>query len=285
LTQQNLIQQRQNRRRRSSQQPQPLPALILWLLQRHISLIWLATLAILIGSGTAAITTILDPDASVSSGGLPSVSSVSGVSTIASPAASAEATPLENFSTSTPTGLTPSPDVAKNPQRVSDAGRSPQLPQQRQVRSSQPASPQSAVGAIAVSCAAGCFLISQWMKPKTVSRRRVLFEPQPSTLGQPQPSAASEGAEMFSEASPTVSIAPAPRLPQSCTSSISFDIHAAPPQAEGIPVTGTAATATSSSPVEVTVLPSEQSHPLDWNEPSLADHLDLRHRRPLSYWL
>jgi uncharacterized membrane protein YdfJ with MMPL/SSD domain len=35
----------------------------------------------------------------------------------------------------------------------------------------------------------------------------------------------------------------------------------------------------------VTVVPTEQNHPLDWDEPSLADSLDLRQRRPLSHWL
>jgi hypothetical protein len=35
----------------------------------------------------------------------------------------------------------------------------------------------------------------------------------------------------------------------------------------------------------VTIVPEDQSHPLDWDEPSLADSLDLRQRRPLSYWL
>jgi hypothetical protein len=35
----------------------------------------------------------------------------------------------------------------------------------------------------------------------------------------------------------------------------------------------------------VMVVPSEQDHPLDWDEPSLADSLDLRQRRPLSHWL
>jgi uncharacterized membrane protein YdfJ with MMPL/SSD domain len=35
----------------------------------------------------------------------------------------------------------------------------------------------------------------------------------------------------------------------------------------------------------VTVVPAEQNHPLDWDEPSLADSLDLRQRRPLSHWL
>lgn len=37
--------------------------------------------------------------------------------------------------------------------------------------------------------------------------------------------------------------------------------------------------------VETEVLPADQSHPLDWDEPSLADSLDLRQRRPLSDWL
>jgi hypothetical protein len=38
-------------------------------------------------------------------------------------------------------------------------------------------------------------------------------------------------------------------------------------------------------PSAVTVLPKQQNHPLDWDEPSLADSLDLRQRRPLSHWL
>jgi hypothetical protein len=41
--------------------------------------------------------------------------------------------------------------------------------------------------------------------------------------------------------------------------------------------------ATQSPPV--TVIPKQQNHPLDWDEPSLADSLDLRQRRPLSHWL
>lgn len=35
----------------------------------------------------------------------------------------------------------------------------------------------------------------------------------------------------------------------------------------------------------VTVVPKQQNHPLDWDEPSLADSLDMRQRRPLSHWL
>lgn len=35
----------------------------------------------------------------------------------------------------------------------------------------------------------------------------------------------------------------------------------------------------------VIVVSDQEHHPLDWDEPSLADHLDLRQKRPLSYWL
>jgi hypothetical protein len=35
----------------------------------------------------------------------------------------------------------------------------------------------------------------------------------------------------------------------------------------------------------VTVVPAEQSHPLDWDENSLVNAMDLRKRRPLSSWL
>lgn len=38
-------------------------------------------------------------------------------------------------------------------------------------------------------------------------------------------------------------------------------------------------------PVRATLVPEEESHPLDWDEPSLADNLDLRQQRPLSHWL
>ena len=37
--------------------------------------------------------------------------------------------------------------------------------------------------------------------------------------------------------------------------------------------------------VEASLVPPEISQPLDWDEPSLADSLDLRQRSPLSRWL
>jgi hypothetical protein len=40
-----------------------------------------------------------------------------------------------------------------------------------------------------------------------------------------------------------------------------------------------------SSEASVNIVPTDVIHPLDWEEPSLADSLDLRQKRPLSYWL
>lgn len=51
------------------------------------------------------------------------------------------------------------------------------------------------------------------------------------------------------------------------------------------PAQQSAANATNVQIAPVSVVPSQQSHPLDWNEPSLADHLDLRRRRSFSDWL
>jgi hypothetical protein len=35
---------------------------------------------------------------------------------------------------------------------------------------------------------------------------------------------------------------------------------------------------------DVNVVPTEESHPLDWGEENLAENLDIRYRRPLSFW-
>jgi hypothetical protein len=41
---------------------------------------------------------------------------------------------------------------------------------------------------------------------------------------------------------------------------------------------------TESPKPSVNVVPTEESHPLDWGEENLADNLDIRYRRPLSFW-
>jgi hypothetical protein len=99
---------------------------------------------------------------------------------------------------------------------------------------SNPAVPLLSFGAIALSCALGCLLLSKTARPTSYPVR--YKEPEPTAL--PQPSIAEFNNPDDSE----------PSKP-------------------------------------VTVVPKQQNHPLDWDEPSLADSLDLRQRRPLSHWL
>jgi hypothetical protein len=103
------------------------------------------------------------------------------------------------------------------------------------------------LGLVALSCAATSFFLSYRSRPKQVGNRSHL----PSKHR---------------------------RLPRHISSKTSFKR-----KAESTSSHQENHTFTQSAPV--TVLPSEQDHPLDWQEPSVADHLDLRQRRPLSYWL
>lgn len=239
------------------------------LIQRHPWLIWLVALSILVGSAAAAITTILDPDASILYS--------PGIAVVSPPPISppAEANRLEKLPTPTPTPAFP----VNSAHADADAATSLKPLRQRSNQPSDPsstASPRSAVGAIVLSCAAGCFLLSQWLKPRP-TRRRVLLESQPSSNKLKQIQHFSEQVQAGNPSAEDVMPVAAPTLPQLCAAPpVSFEpnsVLSEPPEA--LPA----------ETVEVTVLPIEQSHPLDWDEPSLADSLDLRQRRPLSYWL
>lgn len=233
---------------------------ILWL-QRHTLLIWLVALSLLMGAATAAIMTILDPNAS----------SEQAVPTVASPIpvpskriALEELSPAPSkIAETTPTHTYKRPDHNRS----------------HRLRATTPASPQSAVGAIALSCAAGCFLLSQWFKP-SAPKRHILFE----TQSQPSKQVRStqdqlldqtKSTKLASELPAPIELSPPPQPPVTVHLPISFNIA----------TVAQPATASSAPTPEITVLPDEQTHPLDWDEPSLADSLDLRQHRPLSYWL
>ncbi|HEY9657979.1 MAG TPA: hypothetical protein V6C65_05905, partial [Allocoleopsis sp.] len=64
--------------------------------------------------------------------------------------------------------------------------------------------------------------------------------------------------------------------------------HRTPPASPSVatePLVNPIQSAETSIPVRATLVSEEESHPLDWDEPSLADNLDLRQQRPLSHWL
>jgi hypothetical protein len=75
-----------------------------------------------------------------------------------------------------------------------------------------------------------------------------------------------------------------PAMRRSSSSVIGSQRSIASAQTPALPVVDPALES-AAIPVSVVLLPESQSHPLDWEEPSLADNLDLRQQRPLSYWL
>jgi hypothetical protein len=125
----------------------------------------------------------------------------------------------------------PLPSEEPSPSQMVLTQHSADLGQQE----SHPAAPLLSFGAIALSCALGCLLLSKTARPT----------PYPVRYKDPAEPAA---------------------LPQPSTSEFANPDESEP-----------------SKPV--TVIPKQQNHPLDWDEPSLADSLDLRQRRPLSHWL
>lgn len=122
------------------------------------------------------------------------------------------------------------------------------LTQYPEVETQQQTLPWLSFGAIALSCTLGCLFLSQTFR--SPGYQPVQRKPSRATSLIPP-----QSAELNNQAS-----APADRS-----------------QPDG----------SSSAPLitSVTVVPKQQNHPLDWDEPSLADSLDMRQRRPLSHWL
>ncbi|MBI4783209.1 MAG: hypothetical protein HY785_18085 [Oscillatoriophycideae cyanobacterium NC_groundwater_1537_Pr4_S-0.65um_50_18] len=138
-------------------------------------------------------------------------------------------------------------DPAMSPQTPalshSPLQKAPQLPEQKSP--GQSSLPLISLVAIAMSCAMGCVLILQCLKPR--------------------------------------------RQPERSSSSV-FSKPGSSPKSR---VTGRTANARvrqgsqtrATSEPTISVVPSDISQPLDWDEPSLADSVDLRQQRPLSHWL
>jgi hypothetical protein len=141
-------------------------------------------------------------------------------------------------------------------------------------------------GAIAVTCTAGSILVSKRLaqveRPQKLSRRK---RPVKYAAGSPRRSAPAKPAQRkrlkpFSEqeiqfsaasnpyASPRASAAPIPFKP--------------PPVVKRNPKS---ASKKGTVQVPVTVVPSDENHPLDWNDASLAHLMDIRKRRSLSSWM
>jgi hypothetical protein len=111
--------------------------------------------------------------------------------------------------------------------------------------------PLLALMAIALTCATGCIVFLQCLQPRRPSKRL-------QSLG-------SRSASRSAESSQSRRINPEGSKLQADLTKSSLE--------------------PSSRPVDANLVPQEVSQPLDWEEPSLADSLDLRQRQPLSHWL
>jgi hypothetical protein len=230
-------------------------------------LIWLAVWAILVGTATAAVMSLVDPDASIRPWN--SAQSVMELS-------SRSSNSLSSASPSITLGQPNQALIQQNP--ASDRQPKPNI---------KPTSPLSAVAAILLSCAAGCFFLSQWLKPQSLSRSSKTIRPDLKPLRQPRHSSESSSSTLKRSAPepqqdlPQQNLPPQ-NLPQPAQPSQPFN-----PQVLNL----NQSLAAESPPIEtiseasVSVVSPAEDHPLDWNEPSLADSLDLRQRRPLSDWL
>lgn len=150
-----------------------------------------------------------------------------------------------------------SPPLPDQPQPVAQSPAHPSEPSSIE-RSNPIANPQKeslplfALGSVAFSCAIGCLWLSyRFRTGPSKSQAYLLTNPH----------------------RPPRSSAPAQRSTKAVPISV--------------PITSTATRSNQeSAPVpSVAIVPDSEDHPLDWDEPSLADNLDIRQQRPLSRWL
>ncbi|MCU0523859.1 MAG: hypothetical protein MUF72_03430 [Elainella sp. Prado103] len=324
-----------------SARPTPSLYLLLKLFRRHILLVWLVAAALLIGMATAAMMSIVDPRASAP----PQTPQTGGFgSTTPLPGSVADSIAQPNNPASVPPQIPNSPPSLPSIQGSrlmpaalpSDSPMTKAMPP-KPASPTEPVSPLSAGGMLLLSCAGGCFLLSQCLQPRAVRRKPLQqkttlrspslasaeptasanllgenFLEVPNEAGQAtqalpsQPALADRNCPTpIDSASQNSAVPPLPRSTHLSATSFSPAPANSPNSPHSAPRTTRAATPTliqeplgrlidqaleSVIPnppvaVEAEVIPVEQTHPLDWDEPSLADSLDLRQRRSLSDWL
>jgi hypothetical protein len=119
---------------------------------------------------------------------------------------------------------------------------------------SSAAVPLVSFGAIALTCTLGCLALSRTVRP-VAAQRQAFQNPESQkkiSVAQLKNSERSRAASQIPQGSPEV-------------------LEENHEQVEQV--------------TQSVVVPKQQNHPLDWDEPSLADSLDMRQRRPLSHWL
>lgn len=132
-------------------------------------------------------------------------------------------------------------------------------------------------GAIAVSCIGGCLILAQYLEAPRPMRKYSKSVKQPAQVGLPQRAIANH-----------LSPQPLPSSPQfraanrrTATKQKGSPLPVSHASARRMSVSSRATKPRTTSPV-VTIVPPEESHPLDWSEANLAELMDVRKRRNLS---
>jgi hypothetical protein len=113
-------------------------------------------------------------------------------------------------------------------------------------------------GAIAFSCAVASLMVSQRLRQPPRPRRPIKRLSAAAPRTTPTAPVAAQGQAIASTPRPKSAIQRQP------TTALQFS--------------------NSSEEPPVSVVSTDESHPLDWGEASLTDSLDIRYRRPLSSW-
>lgn len=146
------------------------------------------------------------------------------------------------------------------------------------------------MGALVVTCALGCLMVSRQLqtppRPRRKPQKRGLVHPQPAPTTRVRSSAPTTAPAKSSPVK-SAKAAPEPTRPQRLDP---YD----PAQPFGVPVASQGSVLSSepvtptppaAPPADVTVLPEDTVHPLDWPEDSLVNSVDMRRQRSLSSFL
>ncbi|PZV17955.1 MAG: hypothetical protein DCF22_02835 [Leptolyngbya sp.] len=172
------------------------------------------------------------------------------------------------------------------------------------IKAAQPASRSSTdsgqlplwvFGAIAVACTGSCFILAQHIKPVEVEAFEA-FEAGVEVSAEDTTPLCQSALEARSQPQIDSFKQPLKRLkPYEPTEALPYFVqtersdHPQPAAAEWVVATQQfldsphLSTGNLAAPVSVTVIPAEESQPLDWGEARLADAMDLRRRYPLHF--
>jgi len=256
--------------------------LLLQLLRQHLMVALLIFWAMLAGATVAAVTTLMNPNASA-----PLKIAHQYHPTIA-PIRQTGSSPIVQFPISQVHKF-PTPHHSKPPTRSTPV--------------------ISTVGAILLSCASGCLMLLRCLTPRSAVRwqhrpdlsRRLAHQPafsQPITVtsGQALAQPAVLNLSMLDlsisqpEELPTAPISqPWPDamadLADGSQAELGDQPELSPDPDSEVALETVAASPVTDSPVTAAPMPPPTSHPFDWIDPSLANHRDLRKHQSISDWL